>query len=58
MSWTVEILDGLKLIVLLALMLGVACDRGRRGAGHLGGPLVWVVAADGGRGLSVVQLSL
>lgn len=25
------------------------------GAGHLGGPLVWVVAVDGGRGVSVVQ---
>lgn len=59
MSWTVEILNALKLMVPLGVMLGVACDWGLAGDGfacHLGGPLVWVVAVDGGPGVSVVQL--
>lgn len=59
MSWTVEILNALKLMVPIGVMLGVACDLvgGEDGfACHLGGPLVWVVAVDGGPGVSVVQL--
>lgn len=56
----VGFLDGLKLVVLLGGMFRVARDAGVGVgggvgvAGHLGGPMVWVVAADGGRTCSTI----